>query len=161
MSYKFLALSLFYLAAMLVWVFGRGPSEVGLSHQDAFRVGVYTYVVACSVIVGLSSLRHLFWRWYHQELRLLIWPPMLIVLVIFWLVSKSLFFTDLWLYATGVDRTEWMLTLTLTVFAVAHGLLMSVWVHRRGMDITAPAEEAGDGLDGHSPVRGGREAETH
>lgn len=144
MSRGFIIASLVYLALMLAWVFVDTPESTHLARQNAFRIGVYTYVVACSVIVGLSALRHLFWRWYRGELRLLIWPPMLIVLVIFWLASKSLFFTDLWLYATGVDRTEWTLTVSLTVFAVAHGLLMSVWVHRRGMDVMTSEREVGD-----------------
>jgi hypothetical protein len=141
MSRGFILASLAYLVLMLLWVFTDTPETARLGRQDTFRIGVYTYVVACSVIVGLSALRHLFWRWYRKELRLLVWPPMLIVLVIFWLSAKSFFFTDLWLYATGVDRTEWTLTLSLTVFAVAHGLLMSVWVHRRGMDVMTSERE--------------------
>lgn len=159
MSYKFLALSLFYLAAMLVWVFANTPD--GFSKLRSFQIGSYTYVVVCAVIVGSSALRHLLIRWARRELRLLKWPPMLVVLVIFWLVTKAAFFLQLWLYATEIWRDGVMLTVTLFAFAMANGLLASVWMHRRGMDVIAAEEEAGDGLDGHSPVHGGRGTETH
>jgi hypothetical protein len=140
MNKWFAALSLLYGLGLGIWLIFYDPDINDRSRADLYRVGVYSYIVACSALVGWSSLREVYLRWRQGMLRLLAWPPALLITVGFWLFAKSLFFSDLWFRALGYPPPEVVLNTLLTFFAVAHGVFVGVWSQRR-----RDAQETGGG----------------
>lgn len=122
------------IAFPLIWL--TDLTVNGRHDAQLFRVALYTPIVVSSLITASFALGAVVREsWHHRDVeRIITWPPEWDYNVAGWATTKALFFTVLWFYGMGWGPPEWVLTVTLGLFAFAHTMFTAQWLGPGGLE---------------------------
>jgi hypothetical protein len=118
---------LIYFVLMFFAVF---LTDWSINEQDDFRLlvlGIYTPIVASSVMVAGFAIWSAVKKYRKAQTRFRFWPPEWDHTVAGWAGSKAQFFTVLWFYGARWTPPDWVLLVSLSIFAIGHLVFDDQW----------------------------------